>query len=278
MIPVTGLDNTRPFGRVYVDYYHAGTSTITWELEPRFYAPSPLSFQVQEAESDVDAGNWVAVGAPVIGTTVVQVPDATLRLPAGKESNVFYRVQLTDGAGTVYYSDPASIFGHLPIHLWRFVQEIVRKETLRASQLLVSNEGFLLKAKRSGTPCTACTDPNGTDEQTDSECPTCFGQRFVGGYYTAQASFFSDNAPLGHYAHHDLQGRGQVDDDEVTQGRVLAFPYLSTYDIFVDKTSDIRFFIHRVKTLAHLRMVPIVQQVELRQIPFSHIVYKFPAP
>jgi hypothetical protein len=203
------------------------------------------------------------------------ITDHTLQLPAGKEQNLFYRLKLIASNGATYYSPVGHILGDLSYPLWLKYQEIVRKEQLRLSRLAVGNQGYFLKAMKSGTPCTACTDPN-TQEQTDGRCPTCFGQRFVGGYYLANAYIYYDRKPTARHQTLNLQ-EGNVDDNTVTVARVLAFPFLSTYDVFVDLTSDLRFYVRKIQTLAELHSVPIMQSVELHQIPFDNIIYTYVA-
>ena len=268
-----------PFIQAQVFYSYRGTTQITWELNPHFVANVPWSFQVQVAEADNPAATWTNVGAPVSNTLITQVSDSptTPRLPAGKEPIVFYRVQLTtsDSPPGVYYSPTASVFGNLPFFHWYRYQEIVRKENLRFSRLHVANQGYLLKMMRSGTPCPVCTD-GPTQEDDDSQCVLCYGQRFLGGYYTAKANIYFDNAISANEPKLDIAQRGIVNDATVLTGRVVAFPYLSTYDVFVDLASDQRYYIRGTKTLAHLLMVPIISEVQLKLIPYDNVIYQFP--
>jgi hypothetical protein len=277
-----------PFTRVFVDYAIKGSVRISFTYAQHFYDSEPWTINVQIAESElVPNTQWKNVAFQFNATnTNVVIPltsfvidnqlvgtKLTLHIPSGKEQNLFYRLKLVAGANT-YYSPVASVLGDLPMQQWLWYQELVRKETLRLSRQNVGNQGYLLKAMRAGTPCNFCTD-NDTQEQTDANCPNCFGQRFSGGYYTASANFYYDRQPMGRYQHDDIN-RGIVDDSTVTKARVIAFPFLSSYDVVVDLTSDLRFYIHDVKSLYELRSVPVVQEVTLKQIPFSNIIYTFP--
>jgi hypothetical protein len=275
-MPASPFVPYNPITRVVVDYSMRGKATISWELCPHFFETEPWSFQVQVADSQLPTAAWTNVGNPVVGTLTTSIQDTTLRLPAGKEPQLFYRVVVTTSTPNTYISPVANVLGDLPKFLWLKYQELLRKELLMLSRHHVGgNEGILLRAKRSGQPCTACTDPN-TEEQTDAQCPTCFGQRFVGGYYQAQAKVYFDNQPLSRYQLLDLQNRGNVNDATVFMGRSAGYPLLSTYDIWIDKTSDIRYFIHKVDTLYHVRMVPVAHQISLKLIPFDSIIYLFP--
>jgi len=284
MLTLPNPYNVNPISRLWVDFSFRNTTRLYWSFNTHFLDREPWSIQIQIAEADDPNATWTNVGSPVVGTVVTTLADNVLRLPSGKELLVFYRIQLTaapgpgpdNQSGNVYYSDPANIFGDLPIHTWLLLQEITRKETLRMAGLFVANQGYLLKQKRSGTPCPTCTD-EAADEFVDADCVTCWGTGFVGGYWAALSNFYFDTNVMGHYPHVDAQ-RGSVDDSEVTMARVLADPYLSFGDVFVDLTSDRRFRVHNTTTLAQFRAVPVVSQVELRMAPFSDQIYQFPVP
>jgi len=263
-----------PFNRVFVDYLTLGCTRVSWDMTSNFRAPEPWTFQLQEAESDVATANWHNIGAPVVNTFLAIDPSQEY---CGKEETAFYRIQLTTGDGQVFYSDPEPAEGILDYKNWHFAQEIIRKENLRLRQLGVGQEGYLLKAKRSGTPCPECTDPR-TGEVTDSNCTTCYGQRWEGGFYDAIPAYFGDFPPPSSYLNRELeQGEGMVN-TQITQGVFTALPFVTMNDVFVAKTSDIRSQIHSTKVMTHLRGVPLIVMVELRRIPTDWVIYQFPIP
>lgn len=265
----------KAFQRIIVDYAIRGTARISWWLEPRFYEAEPWSFQLQVADTDVsDPTAWSNVGSPVVG--VFQATDSTPRA-FGKNPTVYYRVVLTTGIANVYTSPTADVLGRLDFHNWAIYWELVRKEVLRLQRLKVGTEGYLLRARLSGTPCTACTDAD-TEEQTDGQCPTCFGQRFVGGYYVAESNIFADEGLLGHSLNISPQGVGMTDPATKREGRFIAIPNLVAYDVWVNKAADLRYYVRPTKVLAQLRGVPVAVEVELQEIPFDSILYTFPVP
>jgi hypothetical protein len=269
-----------PMQRVQVDFFVRGQAQIHWVMDPHFLDPLPWTFQLQVSETDIvsDASVWRNVGTPAQNVNILTDPNS--EIPAGKDQNIFYRVALTNGAypnPLTYFSDPAQIFGDLPFHVWFLGQEIVRKEKLRLSRLQVGTEGILLKRKRSGVPCTQCTDPYGSGEQTDSACPTCFGTRFVGGFYVAQAQVYTSSTLDQVYPHHEPQAEGTADQRTIT-GRFVGTPWLTSFDVWVSRTSDMRYMMHGKKVLADLRGVPFIYDVEMKLIPFNDIIYAFPRP
>jgi hypothetical protein len=264
--------DTPVFRRVAVDFMTLGGARIQWELEPRFHALEPFTYQLQTAESDVAGANWTNAGPPV--TNVFSVIDPTRRA-YGKELNVFYRVKLTTFLGEEYTSPAAAVLGNLDIRSWRWAREFVRKEMLRLKNLHVGIDGVLLKTKRSGTPCPTCLDPF-TTEVTDSGCPDCYGTRWLGGYYAPVPAIFGDVNQGNRYFQRDLSGEGMVNPD-AQEGMFLALPFLSTGDIWINKDTDNRFHVHEIKVRVHLAGVPILTYVQLRTIPTDNVVYTVPS-
>lgn len=264
---------------VQVDFFMRGQAQVHWDMDPHFLDPLPWTFQLQVSETDItsDPSVWRNVGTPAQNVTLLT--DPSQQLIAGKDQNVFYRVALTSGLvpAVTYYSDAAQIFGDLPIRQWLWGQELIRKESLRFSRLNVGTEGILLKRKRTGIPCPQCTNPFGTDEQTDSKCPICFGTRFQGGYYTAQAKVFTSVMLDQSYPRHEPQREGSTDPRQVT-GRFIGMPWLSTFDVWISKTTDVRYMLHGKKVLADLRGVPYIYDVDMLLIPFDDVIYTFPRP
>lgn len=263
------------FNRVRVDFLVAGNARVTWEISSHFNAPEPWTFQLQEAQSDLDQANWIDVGTPVTNTCFTL--DPVSRAVYGKELNIFYRVKLTDANNVTYVSAPAVVFGNLDMRSWNYAQEIVRKENLRLSMLGVGIEGWLLKIKMSGTPCPQCLDQF-TGEVTNSNCPTCFGSRWVGGYYAPQPVVFADvTAEETYHQRATEEGMGMIN-PQIVRGMFIAEPYLATMDVWVNHSSDVRYHVHNVKPRTHIRGVPVLVIADLRPIPFDNVVYKIPIP
>jgi hypothetical protein len=261
------------FERVTVDYIVTGCARVEWTISSHFHDPEPWEFQLQVAEADIASANWIDVGPPVTNSFFTTDPNQRWY---GKEENAFYRVKLTTPNGT-YFSSSISTEGKLPFKLWNFAREIVRKEILRLRALGVGIEGWLLKAKRSGVPCTQCLDPR-TGEVTDSNCATCYGQRWVGGYYTPIPTIFGDIAPSNSYLNRQIEGGEGMVNVRTTQGIFVASPFIAMNDVWVNKTSDDRYHIHNVDPLTHVRGVSLIVKAELRLIPSDNIIYRFPVP
>ncbi len=178
-----------------------------------------------------------------------------------------------------HYSKPAAVFGLLSLRDWLYAREIVRKELLLLD-VYTAAKGWLLKRKRSGTrppagdPRTAVVDPL-TGEMIRRNTTT-FGTPYEGGYYRA-IPFLVALEPGGTYERVDSEQQGNEDPETLRRtGRVVVFPHVAHRDVFVEDGGDLRYYLHVTKYLAHARTVPLVARCELRQAPFTDVVYDAP--
>lgn len=259
------------FDRVHTDHLVESGARVTWELDPVFNAPGPYSFRLQVGETgNPDASDWADVGPEVSNTFVLLDPE---RRAVGKQLTTHYRVRLTDGDGAAYYSAPATVLGDLGVRDWLNARDLLRQHKLRLRQF-AGVRGFLLKRKRKGATCDACVDPF-TGDVTDSKCPVCFGARFVAGYYRAMPCQYADVTESAVVEHRQQGPEGAVR-RRVVGALFLGAPLLSSGDIWVDGTSDVRHYVESIEVKARLRGVPILQQVSMSQLAFDHAAYKVP--
>lgn len=271
---------SQPFYRVLVDYMVRGQSRITWEFARHFLDPDPSTWtytlQVNghgatpshDTDGTPRTDDWADVGTAV--TNAAQLLDSALRA-YGKTLLVSYRVKLVTSVAT-YYSPTGVTLGRLDKRDWLMAQEITRKEQL-LHRRYSSTEGVLLRRLRAGTPCTKCLD-RATGEVTLANCEVCYGTRFVGGFLAGIKANFCNLAVNDTREHRSLQTASEKAD--ITSGRILSVPGMLSQDIWADVDSDQRYEVHKVGILAKVRDVPIVQSVELRQLPFSDIAYTVP--
>lgn len=257
-----------PFRRLAVDHAIVGQTRVWWELEEIFRDPEPHTFQLQVSHlGAANAVDWENVGTPL--TAAYFAVDDEQR-DTGKELTAHYRVLLTTPVGT-YASPPVGCFGELTEADWVFARELLRKEELRHSK--VSRSGYLLKRLRYGRRCKLCRDAL-TQEVTNAHCPQCNGTGFEVGYNAPVPFQCFDLQPVTNAFTQDANGRGTVRDKASVSARVLGFPMLNKYDVWVDPKSDERWVIHEITFSASCRGVPVVMDVQMSLLPFSHQVYK----
>lgn len=247
----------------------AGETRVEWTLHPNFTETGPYVFQLQAGHTGLqDSDDWVDVGATV--TDTYYALDDTQRV-YGKFQWTHYRVKLTVGS-TEYFSDAVVPLGNLTFQDWNKAREILRMEQLRLKQS-AGQEGYLLKRRLFGTPCS-CIDPQ-TGEIRKPHHEECYGTGIVGGYFEPYPCFYVDMSPVKHRSHLDSgAGRGTIDDLPVVKGRMISMPQVFSYDVWVDRDSDHRWMMHQIDSIAEVRGVPLVVSTEMRLLPFTHPVYK----
>lgn len=260
-----------PFRVVIINALAEGGTRVEWDLEASFQDPLPYEFQLQVGSSgNQEADDWINVGASVEDSFFALDPT---KRSFGKVSDVHYRVVLTAPTG-VYLSAPTHISTWINHYQWRIAKNILRREKLR-HRMFTSMDGYLLLRRRYGPICPECTDPY-TKEITKTNCLECYGTGLDGGYFDAMPAQFADMG-LRQTREHLDPARGTAKDISQT-GRFLGYPRLRSYDVWINKYSDERYYLHSVAEGARVGNIPVVQLVEMRLIAFSDVVYKFPVP
>jgi hypothetical protein len=261
------------FDRVVVSYLMRGGTRVMWELLPTFTDDLPYSFQLQVGQTaSNDADDWEDVGLPVVNAFLAV--DGEQRVWTSNRY-AYYRVKLTTPTG-VYLSQPVSGMGTLIRRDWLFAKEIARQEMLRLRQQ-AGQLGYLLKRRVTGERCPVCLDYQ-TQEITDPACPTCYGTGFRCGYFFPADCVWAEIDPKAYRVHLDGgQARGTVN-DIVVKARMVNPWMISEGDVWVNQTTDDRYYCHSVQHLAEVRGVPVVARVELRPAPVTDVIYSIDIP
>jgi hypothetical protein len=243
---------------------------VEWELDNRFTPTSgAYTFYVERAYS---AGSWTRLNPSSPVTNQNYYSDST-EYKYGLINNNAYRVVLVDGSET-YISTPAFSNGYLTWNELKILRSILRQEYKRLTSLPVGIDGWLLRRRHWGTACTACTDFDLSNAVVNSSCTTCYGTGIVGGYYNAYAYYMefvkgekselTEKPPFG------------TEDNIVRQGRGVAYPLITGYDIWVSAKTDDRYLIRTVQTVAEMKETPVIYAFSLHELPADRIEYSIP--
>lgn len=261
------LQRAYPFRRISVDNLVEGETRVWWQIEPTFRELGPYTFQLQVGSTDLDeAVDWQNVGEPVVDAFTATDPEKRLR---GSVITTCYRVTLTTPHAT-YVSPAAQSFGELSDKDWLMAREILRKEKLRHSK--VSINGYLIKALRYGKLCPRCLDPM-TLEPTDNNCSVCLGTGFERGFHPAVPLQCWDLTPQIIDETQDIRLKGTSRENAYVMARVIGYPGLNNYDVWVNAQTNERWLIREIKVAAAIRGVPLIYEVRMGLIPFNNGIY-----
>lgn len=268
LLPVA-IDTLQVFDRLRVSHLVSGNSLVTWDFNNSMTDAGPYRYQLYVGKTgSLTADDWSPVGAPV--ADIWYLRDDRKRL-WGMTNWIHYVVAVTSAAG-VRYSRPESAQNGWSFTEWRKAASLVRKETL-AFRMAHANSGYLLKRRTCGEFCS-CLDFQ-TQEVRNPACPLCLGTGYTGGYHAAIGCVYALFSLHGRNP--DQNDKGTTDDVVVT-ARMLNDPQLYEYDVWVDRETDDRYFLRDFNSAAEIRGRAIVLNVQLRLIPFGHIVYSQPIP
>lgn len=265
-----GPDCSWVFGDLTVMPLMRGGTRVTWTLHPQFRDAGPYTFQLQFGRTGNPlADDWVDVGPAVSDTYYADDPEQRLY---GMQFRGYYRILLTTTYAE-YVSRPANIVSSFDFADIQRVRGLLSQEYRRLS-FKAGNKGYLLKRRVFGTPCPICVDRM-TSETRVPDCITCYGTGIVGGYFEPYPCFYAEFTLKSTREH--VSDMGTLNDGPVSACRLLNQPPVNSYDVWVDKDADTRWFVHSIKSEVEVRSVPIILfPVELRMAPFSHIIYQLP--
>lgn len=262
------------FSRVTVDHLLKAGTRVSWRLQPEWAGVSGMLFQLQLGESGIpDADDWQNVGSS--GVDVITLIDDGGQRDFGASPSSHYRVKMSVAGHPDHYSQPLSCWGRLNRYDWLRARANVRRELLR-HRTLSGAYGWLFK-RRKKTETIQSVDVVDflTKEIIRSEDNGGAGTDKVGGYF-APVYMYMDINPQSSYPRRD-EARGPVN-DIITTGRAIAYPEMEHGDFWANATSDFRYAIHEVKILGHMRGIPLIVGMTLRQLDLTDPVYDIDLP
>lgn len=261
-----------PFKRFDVDIHFNPITTqavfLSWAMAPEFTAPSPWTFTLYRGVAPTDDAM-----EPI--ASVVDVPWIYDNRPIANmmDLTIYYRITLTDAAGATYNSDVFDCKSYWSRYDWSIAREITRKENLLLTKK-VGTKGYLLKRRYFGTVCPVCTDPV-LKTSNQSQCPSCFGVGFTGGYYPALECWLTLNATQ--FSQKLTENGLLTHTSESARG--LAYPSPSPNDVWVNAHSNIRYFVASdTRAVARLRGIDLVVEFNLTKVAPNHAIYGVPTP
>lgn len=183
-----------------------------------------------------------------------------------------FRVKVYDGVTLLLTSDPYDVGFGLNRHDYLHWREITRRLDL-GFRKYQGIPGHLLRRKTTGPRCTECLDEV-MDAEAKSDCPTCYGTGYLGGYHPPMPLLgdWESAPPSGYNMSVTENGPAEMHKAKL---RAMANPSCEFKDIWVDASCNYRYEIQKID-LDEFRGVPTAQILDVSKLPASHAVYRFP--
>lgn len=259
----------RVFDHILILPLIRGGTRVSWRLHSQLRDAGPYQFQLQFGRtSNPDADDWENVGPAVYDTYYADDPKQRIY---GMQNRAFYRVILTTGVAD-YYSQPTNIFDSFDFANSQRIKNLMAQESLRLKT--AGSEGFILTRRIYGEPCPVCVDLL-TGESRKAGCTTCYDTGILGGYFEPYRCVWLEYTNKEIREH--ISEVGTQNDGPVVAARLLNQPVINSYDVWVDKSNDTRWIIHKIKSEVEVQGWPVIlSPVEIRLAPFSDVIYKLP--
>lgn len=149
---------------------------------------------------------------------------------------------------------------------------LIKRVMLRNMYLMLKHlngvEYALLKRRHFGTRCTLCYDAN-TNEVIVSNCATCYGTSWVGGYFDP---VYILGRRLASQVNSGISPQGK-DDINMTRIQTLDFPKIEQGDILVERVHNQRFLVKQ-RYFPHVKTIATHQTLAVSELPRSAPEYK----
>lgn len=240
--------------------------TFLWTISPGFDDPFPWKFHVEEGHTDT--GPWEDISGEL--EDVYAYMETRKRVLSTKDAILFYRVTLTTPDDT-YESHVKTPYGDLNRREYLIVQDLMRRVVLEQRVLAGVPVDLYIKAAW-GSTCEECRDPISGDI-LDSKCDYCMGTGRRPAYH----------GPYGVYGTlstvtRDKQAAKTGPKQQYTrQMRMTGFPSAKDDDIVVDPATDKRYIVDGVQQVTEIRTIPVIQSLQVHELPVSDIAYKLGA-
>lgn len=248
-----------PFKTLTTAIMPDNSRVIAWALSSDFAYPEDFLLLVENSR---EGSKWEAISEDV--KNECHFTDYQRR-NWNKNMDEYYRLHL-HSADEDYYSEPIKA-GYANIYPFSAEAKNAISNIEKAIQLS-GVTGVLLKRKVWGPRCPLCTDFAG-QATVNEHCPRCLGTGIDGGFYPGiTLNLVKDQIQQG--AGLNIMGAQQ---QETVTGRCVAYPWITTGDIWCEGTTNKRFRINTCSPAASYKTVPLVYQISMSRIEYTDAMY-----
>lgn len=253
----------QPFRKLDVYASVSAYTTIFWELAREFNVSGVCTFEVYRSKTGISDWEHVAT----VENTYYAID--TERALYGKSLPIAYFVVLTDSNGDRYPSPVKYAVGNMQGS--EHIAAMIVADERKMLDSFTGTCGYLLKRKVWGTKCPVCLDYS-LEESANSNCSTCFGTGFVGGYFSPYAYPIAITA-VSPIQKDTTDSIGTVASKTLT-GRGLVCPWLMPKDIWVNGHTGDRYEIKLIEPTIFRGMPIIYGKIQMDLIEKTAKIYE----
>jgi hypothetical protein len=252
-----------------------GGFDIHWDVSIRGFTPR---FNVEYSETE--SGPWCRILADGEETADNFLTGVTPKL--GTQSIIrYFRLLIYKHVTTptvsntlVWTGDTPQYQANTPPHgVWLKYREMLRRHRLALEPRYGGQESAILRRKTYGVKCSRCSDEVLKSAQS-STCPICFGTGLEGGYHDPFLLLgqYQESPPADGTQEEKEMG---VDEQEVSQIKTFAYPFVKYKDIWVAYKGSPRYLVKKVSRVEYAQW-PVFQTLTVSRLPFSDPAYNIP--
>ena len=227
---------------------------LSWGLKADFVDPGTYSYTVYRSGSP--EGPWEKLNS-------IPLPNDPSYLDSepnlsSKYRDIYYFVEAISGRGTTYTSPVKNLLRNVERREYIKATEINRQEMVLLRQY-AGTEVHIFKKKHYGEVCS-CYDPV-TESIMISDCETCAGTRYVGGYWNPIRTFAAIT-PESMAVNENSELKTEI---VRTEAWITAYPKVTDGDLLVEVSTNRRWVIKRVQN-TELRRFPVKQSMVIHEL------------
>lgn len=242
--------------------FHPRGNYVEWSVASP--PAQPWTFDIQRSESPTGPFTTVSDSPVVDGLSYFdRIPTHFLH------RHYYYRVVLRGDTTGSYQSAPET-YQHMSAHLPRHQRGQIRKMRYDLGKLLRVDNGVpvkIFKRRTEGTNCTNCTS-SVLNIPVLAICDTCYGTKFVGGFYAPVNTLCKFDAPPVREVF-DNEGESET---QIHSLHMLDFPLLVVDDLVFEIGTGDLYEVKDVPTTQRRRVV-VHQEPVVSKLPRSHHFY-----
>ena len=212
-----------------------------------------------------DSSSQSSSQTPSSSSSEITIPNSYTNSTSSDSSDSTYDVDYEE-----YISNPEQLTGYVTPKVLPLIKSMLRGFYIKLKKQ-GGSQGFFLKRKVWGDICEVCNSYD-LEGPVNGHCPECLGTGIVGGYHEG-VPFWVFTSPEQGDRKVTGQGRGNSNVQRM-QGECVAYPWIESYDIWVDAHTQDRYIINQVRVVQEVDRKPLIVMLTMTKLVQTAIEHK----